>query len=78
MDNNSNNEQMAFTRQNYIYLIIGIVVALLGYVLMSGGASDDPNVFSEEVFSFRRLTLAPVLIIAGLGFVFYAIMKKSK
>ncbi|MED5301881.1 MAG: DUF3098 domain-containing protein [Bacteroidota bacterium] len=56
----------------------GCLVVLLGFVLMSGGGSDDPNVFNEEeLFSFRRITLAPFLVILGYGIVLYGIMKKN-
>lgn len=78
MDKNSKQNEMAFVRQNYIFLIAGVAVVILGFILMSGGASDDPNVFSEGVFSTRRLTVAPIVLLAGFGLVFYAIMKKPK
>jgi hypothetical protein len=68
----------AFTKQNYRLLIIGIVVMTLGFILMIGGGSDDPAIFNEEIFNFRRMTLAPILIIAGYIIEIFAIMKKSK
>lgn len=68
----------AFTKQNYRLLIIGIIVMTLGFLLMIGGGSDDPAVFSDKIFSFRRLTLAPILIIAGYVIEIFAIMQKSK
>ncbi len=68
----------AFTKQNYRLLIIGIIVMTLGFVLMIGGGSDDPTVFSDKIFSFRRLTLAPILIIAGYVIEIFAIMHKPK
>jgi hypothetical protein len=68
----------AFERQNYILLIAGIVVLALGYLLMIGGGSKDPNVFSTEIFSFTRLTLAPILIISGFIIEIFAIMWKPK
>ena len=68
-----------FTRQNYKWMAIGGAVIILGFLLMMGGKSADPNVFNkEEVYSFRRITLAPFLIIAGLVIEVYAIMKKPK
>lgn len=67
-----------FTRQNYRLLLIGIVVIALGLVLMIGGGSDDPNVFSDKIFNFRRLTLAPILILAGFIIEIFAIMKRPK
>lgn len=68
----------AFTKQNYRLLIIGIIVMTLGFVLMIGGGSDDPAVFSDKIFSFRRITLAPILIIAGYVIEIFAIMQKPK
>ena len=68
----------AFTKQNYRLLIIGIAIMTLGFLLMIGGGSDDPNVFSYEIFNFRRLTLAPILIIAGYIIEIFAIMKRPK
>ena len=65
-------------RENYILLIIGFAIIVLGFLLMMGGKSDDPNVFSEEIFSFRRITLAPILVLFGFAFEIWAIMKKPK
>ncbi|WP_306641214.1 DUF3098 domain-containing protein [Sanyastnella coralliicola] len=72
------NKSFPFQRQNYILMLIGMGVVILGFILMSGGGSDDPNVFSEEIFSFRRITLAPLVVLGGYGFIMYAIMKKPK
>ena len=58
--------------------MIGLGIIILGFILMSGGGSDDPNVFNEAMFNFRRITLAPILVLAGFGFEIYAIMKKPK
>ncbi|MEE2837813.1 MAG: DUF3098 domain-containing protein [Bacteroidota bacterium] len=66
----------AFRRSNYVWLGVGIATLILGYALMSGGGSDDPNVFDESIFSFRRITLAPTVVLAGYGLIFYAILKK--
>ena len=68
----------AFGKENYRLLLIGLVVILIGFLLMIGGGSDDPNVFSEDIFSFRRMTLAPILVLAGYIIEIYAIMKKPK
>jgi uncharacterized membrane protein len=68
-----------FTKDNYMWMIAGIILVALGIILMAGGKSDDPNVFKEnEVYSFRRITIAPILIILGLGIEVYAIFKKPK
>jgi hypothetical protein len=58
--------------------MIGIAIIALGFILMSGGGSDDPKVFSEDVFSFRRIRLAPTVVLIGFGITIYSIFKKSK
>lgn len=68
----------AFGRENYKWMLIGLGVIVLGFLLMIGGGSDDPNVFNEEIFSFRRITLAPLLILAGYVIEIYAIMKRPR
>jgi hypothetical protein len=69
----------AFQKENYKWLIIGLVINVLGFILMIGGGSDDPNKFdAAELFSPVRLTIAPILIIAGYIVMIYAIMKKPK
>lgn len=68
-----------FDRDNYMWMIIGIVLVAVGILLMSGGKSDDPNVFNaNEVYSTRRITVAPIVILLGLGIEVYAIFKKPK
>lgn len=59
-------------------MLSGLGVVILGFILMSGGGSDDPEVFSEAIFSHRRITLAPLLVLIGYGLVMYAILKKPK
>lgn len=71
-----NAPQFLFTADKYKFLILGISIVALGYILMSGGASDDPNVFNEDVFSFRRIRLAPTIVLIGFGVVIYSIFKK--
>ncbi len=79
MKNNSEEKQnFAFGKQNYIWMIIGVVVLILGYILLSGGGSDNPDVFNDALFNTRRLVIAPILIVGGLVIEVYAIMKKSK
>jgi len=69
----------ALGKENYIMLAIGFAVIFIGFLLMIGGVSEDPNVFdADELFSFRRTTLAPIVILAGFIFEIYAIMKKPK
>lgn len=68
-----------FNKENYKWMLIGAAIIILGLILMAGGDSKDPNVFDpSEIYSFRRITLAPILIVAGLAIEVYAIMKKSK
>ena len=67
-----------FKKKNYMILIGGLVLILLGITLMIGGGSEDPTKFSEEIFNFQRLTLAPILIILGFVMGVFAIMYKSK
>lgn len=71
-------ENLAFGKQNYILLIIGAVIILIGYLLMMGGGSEDPNVFNNDIFSFRRITLAPIIVMLGYIVEIYAILRKSK
>lgn len=73
-----NKQQFLFSKKNYTLLLVGIVLNILGFVLMSGGGSDDPNIFNPEIFSAQRITLAPILVFVGYAFVFWAILKKNK
>ena len=70
--------EFALGRENYILLIIGFAIIILGFLLMIGGKAENPNVFNEEIFSFRRITLAPIIVLFGFIFEIYAIMKKPK
>ncbi|MDD3569314.1 MAG: DUF3098 domain-containing protein [Bacteroidales bacterium] len=65
-------------KENYKLMVIGLAIIILGFILMIGGGSDDPNVFNEEIFSFRRITLAPMIVLFGFIFQIYAIMKRPK
>jgi len=68
----------ALGRENYKLMAIGFAVIIVGFILMAGGRSDDPKVFSDEIFSFRRITLAPLIVLAGFIFEIYAIMKRPR
>ena len=74
---NKHKPDFLFENINYKFLLIGIGVIALGFILMSGGGSDDPNVFNEDVFSFRRIRLAPTVVLIGFGITIYSIFKKS-
>lgn len=63
-----------FQKKNYIFLFIGLAFIALGFILMSGGGSDDPNVFNPDIYNFRRIRLAPTLVLIGLGIQVYAIL----
>jgi len=76
MKNNENKNGFLFESINYKILLVGLGVIALGFILMSGGGSDDPKVFNEEaLFSFRRIRLAPTLVLIGFGITIYSIFK---
>ena len=78
MKNEEQKHEFLFEKVNYKILLVGIAVIALGFILMSGGGSDDPNVFNEEIFSFRRIRLAPTTVLIGFGITIYAILKNPK
>ncbi len=63
-----------FKKKNYEVMLIGLGVIALGFILMSGGGSDDPNVFNPEIYNWRRIRLAPALVLIGFGIEVYAIL----
>ncbi|MCC6371018.1 MAG: DUF3098 domain-containing protein [Bacteroidia bacterium] len=67
-----------FSKKNYIILTVGTLLIALGYLLMIGGGSEDPNVFSESIFDFQRITLAPMVCLAGFVTIVIAIMWRPK
>lgn len=71
-------QEFLFDKVNYKILLIGIAVIALGFILMSGGGSDDPKVFNESVFDFRRIRLAPTMVLIGFGITIYSILKTPK
>jgi hypothetical protein len=78
MKEDTNKQEFLFGANNYKILIIGLVVIALGFILMSGGANENPNVFNEEVYNFRRIRLAPTVVLIGFGITIYSILVKSK
>lgn len=77
--NTVSEQSVLFTKDNYKWMIIGLIILALGFFLMAGGKSPDPNVFNDnEIYSFRRITLAPILIVGGLIVEIFAIIKKQK
>ncbi|MEX0312602.1 MAG: DUF3098 domain-containing protein [Allomuricauda sp.] len=75
-------KEFIFQKKNYTFLFIGLAFIALGFILMSGGGSDDPNIFNPDIYNFRRIRLAPTLVLIGLGIQVYAILlnpnKKKK
>ena len=74
----SKKDKLLFGRRNYKYMLIGLLFIAVGFILMSGGGSDDPNIFNEEIYSFRRIRLAPILVVTGFIIEVYAILTKSE
>lgn len=78
MKHTDKKQEFLFDKINYKILLIGIGVITLGFILMSGGGSDDPNVYSDAIFDFRRIRLAPTTVLIGFGITVYAILKNPK
>jgi len=72
------NPRMALSRENYLILAAGFAVIVLGFILMSGGGSESPDEFDYAMFSWRRITLAPILVLLGFGIEAYGIMKRPR
>ena len=70
--------EFALGKENYQLLVIGFVIIIIGFILMMGGKSSNPNEFNPEIFSPRRIIVAPIVVLAGFIFEIYAIMKKPK
>lgn len=81
-NNTIHKPDFVFGKKNYIVMAIGIAVIALGFILMAGGGSDDPNVFNPDIYNFRRIRLAPTIVLIGFGIEVYAILlnpdKKKK
>lgn len=75
---NDNQKVMPFGKQNYIIVLIGIALLVLGFILMLGGGSNDPDVFNEKMFDFQHITLSTILILAGFVVEIVAIFWKGK
>ncbi len=70
--------EFLFGKKNYLFMFIGLAFIAIGFILMAGGGSDDPNVFNEDIYNFQRIRLAPTLVIIGLGIEIYAILLNPK
>lgn len=69
---------MVFGKKNYQLMLLGLIFITLGFFLMSGGGSEDPNIFNDEIYNFRRIRVAPILVVFGFIIEVYAIMKNPK
>ena len=67
-----------FKKRNYKIMILGLIIIAVGFILMSGGGSEDPNIFSPDIYNFRRIRLAPTLVLLGLGIQIYAILSTAE
>jgi len=76
--NSESKQEFIFQKKNYIFMFIGLAFITIGFILMSGGGSNDPNVFNPEIYNFRRIRLAPTLVLIGLGIEVYAILLNPK
>lgn len=70
-------ETFALSTKNYKMMLIGIAVVIVGFILMIGGGTENPMEFSDDIFNFRRITLAPIVVLIGYVVIFYAILKKD-
>jgi hypothetical protein len=77
-DNEQEKQEFLFDNINYKILLIGVAVITLGFILMSGGGSNDPKVFSDAIFDFRRIRLAPTTVLIGFGITIYSVLKSPK
>jgi hypothetical protein len=77
-ENEQEKQEFLFEKVNYKILLIGIAVITIGFILMSGGGSDDPKVFNEAVFNFQRIRLAPTMVLIGFGITIFSILKNPK
>ena len=78
MESKKNSKSFLFGKRNYQILFVAFAVVALGYILMAGGGSEDPNIFNPELFNFRRIRLAPTFVICGFGIAIYAILARVK
>jgi hypothetical protein len=73
-----NNSNFIFNKRNYKIMLVGLAIIAFGFILMSGGGSDDPSIFSADIYSFRRIRVAPTLVLLGLGLQVYAILSTKQ
>lgn len=78
MSDQSPKKEFLFSKRNYRFLLLSLAVIVFGYIIMAGGGSEDPNVFNPEIFNFRRIRLAPTIVLTGFGLAIYAILMPPK
>jgi hypothetical protein len=71
-------KKFLFEKRNYTLLFLSFIVIALGFILMSGGGSDDPKIFNHAIFNFRRIRLAPTLVLVGFGIAMFSILTKER
>ncbi|MDC3276495.1 DUF3098 domain-containing protein [Flavobacteriaceae bacterium] len=77
MKKNTSPKKFLFEKRNYRFLFLALLVISVGFILMTGGGSEDPNYFNEEIFNFRRIRIAPTLILIGFGIAMYSILTRE-
>ena len=77
MKKSSSPKKFLFEKRNYGILFISFIIISSGFIIMAGGGSEDPNYFNEEIFNFRRIRIAPTLILVGFGVAIYSILTKE-
>jgi hypothetical protein len=77
MKKNTGPKKFLFEKRNYRFLFLALSLIAIGFILMAGGGSDDPNFFNEEIFNFRRIRLAPTLVLIGFGIAMYSILTRE-
>jgi hypothetical protein len=71
-------KKFLFEKRNYTLLFLSFIVIAIGFILMSGGGSDDPKIFNDAIFNFRRIRLAPTLVLVGFGIAMFSILTKER
>jgi hypothetical protein len=78
MSDQSPKKEFLFSKRNYRFLLLSLAVIALGFIIMAGGGSEDPNIFNPEIFNFRRIRLAPTIVLMGFGLAIYAMLMPPK
>ena len=78
MSDPTKKKEFLFSKRNYRFLLLSMALIAFGFILMAGGGSEDPNFFNPEIFNFRRIRLAPTIVLMGFGLAIYAILMPKK